>query len=295
MIVKGVLILLGLIPLPVRILMGRSLGYFFGLIPTRDSKIAKLQLQQILKHPCPKSVIPKIYASIGQTLFESLNLAPYLRNSKRVYCPDQELVREYIEKDVPIVALTAHTANWDLLAAYMIQQGVKLSTVGRRARSKTLQNILEHIRDGYGIKTLWREKGSGTKIIVTELKERRTVSALIDQDTRVSSVFSPLLGVQARTPSGIVVLGKRCDAEFVTAFITRTGFMSYRIDIKPFDKSMSLEEIIDEYNQRLGKILTNHPEQWVWFHKRWRSHPTLGTLTSQKYVEYLETKKAGNE
>jgi KDO2-lipid IV(A) lauroyltransferase len=114
------------------------------------------------------------------------------------------------------------------------------------------------------------------------------MAALIDQDTRVDSVFVPFLGAPAKTPSALVDLGKRFNARFVSAFIVRTRGTHFEIHANELDGSKSTEEILEEYHRNLERRIRERPDQWVWIHKRWRSDPSGTTLGTKEYLKRLE-------
>lgn len=280
------------LPFCVRSALGYSVGFLAGLLPTRERKIAKLQLRAFAGNgSC--LLVARTFANAGRTLLESLNLEPILRKAAvRISAPKWEQVENWLTDDRPLVALTGHTGNWDLLAAYTISRGVPLTTVGREARNPAAQDILREIREGYGIETIWRSDRSGVKRLLGCMKERRTVAALIDQDTHVESVYVPFFDEAARTPSALISLGQKCNARFVSAFMFRTGLFRFETFIEEFDSTLSAEEILSEYNRRLAELLRRFPSQWVWFHKRWRSRPTGERLSSREYIAWLRRRSS---
>jgi KDO2-lipid IV(A) lauroyltransferase len=194
----------------------------------------------------------------------------------------------WINDQRPIICLTAHTGNWDLLAAYVISRGIPLTTIGREARNPTAQAILRSIREGYGIETIWRSDRSGLKRIISCLKERRVLAALIDQDTRVESVSSVFFDRPAKTPVSLITMGRKMNARFVTAFLFREGLGRYRVFVEDLGEADTDIEILDRYNKRLESYIRRYPSQWVWFHKRWRTTPDGVTLSSREYARTLE-------
>jgi KDO2-lipid IV(A) lauroyltransferase len=234
-------------------------------------------------------VVPKIFENVGRSMMESLNLQPFLKPPfTHISCPQWDAILGWTKEDRPIIALTAHTGNWDLLAAYTIARGIPLATVGKEARNPNVQVALRSMREAYGIDTIWRSDRSGIKRIVGCFKERRVMAALIDQDTRVDSVFVPFLGTPAKTPSALVDLGKRYNARFVSAFIIRTKGTHFEIHTEELDSSKSTEEILAEYHRNLERLIRERPDQWVWIHKRWRSDPSGTTLGTRDYLKKLE-------
>ncbi|MEY4667515.1 MAG: hypothetical protein RL518_214 [Pseudomonadota bacterium] len=282
---------IGLLPLSVRSALGGVVGNLIGRLPLREARIASLQLQAFLPDAPPSETVPKIFENVGRSMMESLNLQPFLKAPfPFISCPEWDTIVQWTKEDRPIIALTAHTGNWDLLAAYTIARGIPLSTVGKEARNESVQTALRSMREAYGIDTIWRSDRSGVKRIINCFKERRVMAALIDQDTRVDSAFVPFFGTPAKTPSALVDLGKRFNARFVSAFIIRTSGTHFEIHTAELDASRGAEEILAEYHRNLEQLIRLHPDQWVWIHKRWRSDPSGTTLGTKDYLRALEAK-----
>ncbi len=277
------------IPFKIRSVAGYCIGYLAGLLPLRERRIAILQLRNFLPEHSAIGLVPKVFGNAGQTLLESLSLRPILRQaSERIACEGWEHVDGWIQDQRPIICLTAHTGNWDLLAAYVISRGIPLTTIGREARNPTAQAILRSIREGYGIETIWRSDRSGLKRIISCLKERRVLAALIDQDTRVESVSSLFFNRPAKTPVSLITMGRKMNARFVTAFLFREGLGRYRVFVEDLGEADTDIDILDRYNKRLESYIRRYPSQWVWFHKRWRTTPEGVTLSSREYARTLE-------
>lgn len=282
---------IGLLPISVRTALGGALGGIVGRVPTRETKIASLQLRAFLPEASPSKVVPKIFSNVGRSMLESLNLGPYLQKPfPNITCPEWDTIISWTKEDRPIIALTAHTGNWDLLAAYTIARGIPLTTVGKEARNLHVQNALRAMREAYGIETIWRSDKSGVKRIVNCFKERRVMAALIDQDTRVDSLFVPFFGTPAKTPSTLIDLGKRYNARFVSAFMVRVEGQRFEIHVRELDASRDTAGVLLQYHQHLEEIIRAHPDQWVWFHKRWRTDPSGTTLGTKDYLKSLQRK-----
>jgi KDO2-lipid IV(A) lauroyltransferase len=285
---------LALLPFSVRSGLGWALGYVAGLLPFRERTFAWLQLKVFLPEVSASRITPRVFANAGQTLLESLNIRPILRcTPARVTCDSWQKVENWIAGTRPIVALTAHTGNWDLLAAWVIAQGIPVTTIGREARSVSAQAVLRSIREGYGVETIWRSDRSGLKRLISCLQQRRVVAALIDQDTRVESICVPFFGSPAKTPVSLITLGKKMNARFVTAFLFRTGWLRFSVFVEEIPDLDTEQEVLAAYHQRLEELIRRFPSQWVWFHKRWRSPPGEEALSSRAYERMLRERLRG--
>jgi KDO2-lipid IV(A) lauroyltransferase len=277
------------LPVGLRSVLGGSVGFLVGFLPLRERRFALLQLRVFLPEVSAFAVTPRVFANVGRTLMESLRLQPLLtRHDTHITCDSWDKVQGWLASERPVICLTAHTGNWDLLAAYVIARGVPLTTIGREARNPAAQAILRSIREGYGIETIWRSDRNGLKRLVQCIKSRRVVAALIDQDTRVESIQVPFLGASAKTPVSLITLGRKMNARFVTAFLFRTGFMRYSVFIEEIAQDHDELAILSAYHASLERLIRRYPDQWVWFHKRWRSFEEGKTLSSREYTAMLE-------
>lgn len=279
---------IGALPFAMRSAIGGGIGYIVGLFPFREARIARAHFSLFFPEQNAQKLAPQVFANLGRSILESFNLRPRITAPfSYVTCANWDEITSWTNDERPIIALTAHTGNWDLLAAYNIARGIPISTVGKEARNPHLQTALRSLRESYGVDTIWRSDRSGIKRIASCFKERRVMAALIDQDTRVDSVFVPFFGLPAKTPSALIDIGRRFNARFVTAFIVRTHGTRFEIHAKQIPDGLSTEEILTEYSSRLEQIIHAHPTQWVWFHKRWRSQSDGKTLSTREYLAWL--------
>jgi KDO2-lipid IV(A) lauroyltransferase len=289
--------LFGFVPLNIRSQIGSWLGSLIYLLPGKDKKFAALQLKVIMPEVETGKCLQGVYAGLGQNLFEVINLKPLTDKPHKIRLDanSSQLLSSLKAEGVPILALTAHLSNWDLLGAFLVKEGFKVSTIGREARNRHLQKILSSLREGYGIKTIWRSDSSTAKAIINEFKNCNMIGALIDQDTYVQSVMIDFMGRPARTPCSLVSIAKKFNARVVTAFITRRGLGAYDIEIKQIDSGLADKEILKEYNDRLSEKVRAFPAQWVWIHKRWRSISKDERMSSKDYMAYLQNEVAAKK
>lgn len=289
---------LGFLPLGVRAALGCALGRLFCAFPTKERTVASLQMR--LKLGTDRELVG-VFQNVCRTLLETLNISPLVAQATKCGCRvPEDVIALFKSKKQPIVVLTAHTGNWELLAALFTSQGVEVSAMARKARRATLQHALLRLREEYGVNTIWRSDRSGTRELIARMRRGSVVAALIDQDTAVTSELSDFFGTPAKTPCSLISLGIREKALFYTAFIVRRGD-DFEVSIAPIDykqgenadathghsREQALQRILRIYHDRLEALIRDNPSQWVWFHKRWRSSSGT-TLSSRAYIEELE-------
>ena len=282
--------LLGTLPSSCHGPLATVLGSLLSLLPIRERKIAQLQMQRFLGESRPS--IAKVYSHFARVLLESTQLQSILTHATFV-CDNLPEIQSWRREERPLIALTAHLGNWDLLAAWFIAQGIPITTIGRTARRGAVQELLQEMRQSYGVKTLWRGADGGEKGVLRELlrdlSQGRVIAALLDQDTRVDSILVPFFGLEAKTPHSLVELGLRRKARFVSAFLVRASRSTYRIHVQELPPHQQASDVLLSYHRHLEESIRCHPEQWVWFHKRWRTLASGETLSSKQYLAYLES------
>ena len=125
------------------------------------------------------------------------------------------------------------------------------------------------------------ELSPGLRVIVRALRAGKTVATLADQDIpHLNGVFVPWFGDAAWTPSAPAALAQLARAAVMPVFLLRRHgrWVVHAGPRVHFPRSTSREADLlaitawaTAYQERL---VAEHPPQWVWWHKRWRTRPT---------------------
>jgi KDO2-lipid IV(A) lauroyltransferase len=214
------------------------------------------------------------------------------------------IVRRYLDARSPIVALSGHLGNFELLAAYYAACGAGISVVGRSANYAPLNALIDELRRSYGVENIERANASSVSALRRALSEKRTLAVLIDQDTDLQSGFSPFFTLEAATPTAPIRLAIRQRLPILSTFIVRTGPLKHlivteEIEYNP-DSPDAIQHILDTYSERLEALLSLFPEQWPWWHRRWRRRPGVdyrkeSPRTTKKYIEWIQAQAEPRE
>lgn len=281
--------ILSSVPLTILSATGSFIGGLLSYIPGRDREIARLQLSLMLPEVTAQDVLYQLYRRLGSNTLEMFSVSSLISRAHiRVPEECEAYIKEITEEPRPVICLTGHVSNWDLMGAFFVHRNLPVVTIGRKARSPFLHALLSHIRNSYGIKTIWRNSQSETRDLINAFKKKEIIAALIDQDTRVKSIPIPFFGMTAAHPVSLLSLGKRFNADVVTTFLVQTGAKSFDVHFKRLPQEASEEELLLAYSQTLEEIIRANPDQWVWFHKRWRTRDDDTVLGSSDYIRWLQ-------
>jgi len=184
-----------------------------------------------------------------------------------------------------VVAVSAHFGNWELLPQRVVSAGYKVATVARENPNPYFDRWIVQLRERRGIQTIHRGKAASPKDILRILRAGGIFALLVDQHTKVRSVRVPFLGRPADTPVGAAELALRAEIPLIAAFIHRSD-AGHRIQIEEISTEgllgSSLEERSLELTARINAVIEGvirrAPEQWVWFHERWKDPAGTGPI-----------------
>jgi Kdo2-lipid IVA lauroyltransferase/acyltransferase len=174
----------------------------------------------------------------------------------------------------PILVLTGHCGNWELLAAGLNARGLGMAVVARELDDPGQQEALLDFRARFGTRTVVRGRPGAARELLRTLRAGGALGMLIDQDTRVEGVWVSFLGRPAWTPSGAADIALRFDAAVLPTFVERLADGSHRGRIHPAldlprDPQAATQAMSDTIETQIRRV----PEQWVWMHRRWRRRP----------------------
>ena len=177
-----------------------------------------------------------------------------------------------------VIMITGHFGNWELLGAWLAQNGYPLKVVGTSLDDPRLDALVVRNRNAAGYTNIAR--GKGTREIIRTLRQGHVIGMLIDQDTEVQSLFVNFFGRPAYTPTGAAVLARKLNVPIIPIFMPMNEDLTYSIECgAPLDlqQTENEEEDILTNTQRctdvIEEMIRRSPSQWVWMHKRWHKQP----------------------
>lgn len=177
-----------------------------------------------------------------------------------------------------VVFVTGHVGNWELLARYVALEDYPAAVIGKETSDPRTTRLLERFRGSGKLRVIWRGSQGAAKEMLRALKTNSILGLLIDQDTKVQSVWVPFFGKLAKTPRAAADLAIRMGAVPMLGFCTRVGPLQYRITMEELalpqsEGEAAVLELTERLTAGIEAQIRAHPEQWVWVHQRWKSPP----------------------
>jgi KDO2-lipid IV(A) lauroyltransferase len=177
----------------------------------------------------------------------------------------------------PILILTGHCGNWELMAIPLRCGGLPPAAIARPLDDPQLQDLVVQVRRTLGTTTIARGTRGAARQILEVLRSGGAIAMLIDQDTKVDGVWVSFFGRPAFTPVGPAELAIKQDMRVVPSFIERRPDGGHLIRFLPvLDLPADPREATARMTAAIEQQVRRCPEQWVWWHKRWRRQPPAG-------------------
>jgi Kdo2-lipid IVA lauroyltransferase/acyltransferase len=194
----------------------------------------------------------------------------------------EQRLREVLGRGRGLIYVTGHIGNWELMAQRVAGDHPS-ATIARIGNDPKLTELIGRARAKGKVETLWREDAGTARAMIRCFKQGKLLGFLIDQDTKVQSVFVPFFGRPASTPRGPSDLAIRFKVPVVVGWCRRRGAApgtGHEIDLVeiPYDPQAPDREaeavrITAACTAALEAAIRRNPVEWVWMHERWRTRP----------------------
>ena len=191
---------------------------------------------------------------------------------KNIVVENQEVLEKIKNSTQPVIFISGHFNNFELMAMHIEKSGVDLAAIYRPLNNQFLNPIMEKIRKKYICMKQIKKGKSGTKEILKYFRKGTSIALMIDQ--RVSEgIKVNFFNNAALTTTIPAQFVKKFQALIVPVYIQRLNNNNFKIKIFDplnFSKNETLESITLKLNHSLEEMIKNKPEQWIWSHNRWK-------------------------
>ncbi len=178
-----------------------------------------------------------------------------------------------------VLLVTGHYGNWEIAAATVASRGIPIAAIVRRQGNRLVDERLQELRRSLGVETIYQ--GQAPSRVPRILRANGVVGIVGDQDARKSGIFVPYFGQPASTHRGPALFALRLGAPVLSCIARRLPGDDVRYEVTgehvQFTPSGELDadvmSLTAELASRLERAVRFAPEQYFWFHKRWKTKP----------------------
>lgn len=278
------------VPLPFAYWCARRGGDLLHLVDGRHRRIAHANLRARLTdehgNPPDEREVRRITRGVFRHLVANgveMLLLPDLLAARGFDALVEETGAEHLraaaESGQGAIFVTGHVGNWEVMGAACGEIGVESLSVYRPLDNPLLDRWVRDLRARSHQRVV--PKHGAVRHLVRELRRGGVVAVLFDQDARSHGVFAPFFGVPSSTIPTPAELALRTGAAIIPGFAIREGstfrfrqWFDAPLEIESTgDRAADVVAIMTELNRRLEAVVRQHPEQWLWVHRRWKTPP----------------------
>ena len=251
--------------------LGKKFGPFF-----RSKEIIKNNLTKFDSTLTPEkldNISEEMWGNYGRILSEYPFISNFRKGDLDKYIKIENIeILEEIKKGQPVIFVSAHFSNFELMAMIIEKAGVDLSAIYRPLNNKMVNSIMEPLRKKYICKKQIKKGINGVRESLKFFKQGTSIAIMIDQRVSEGKKIN-FFNNPAYTTTIPAQFVKKFGCKIQPVHIERYNKINFKIT---FDKQIIIGKNLDynsiglELNKWLEKKIRKNPSQWIWSHDRWK-------------------------
>jgi KDO2-lipid IV(A) lauroyltransferase len=208
---------------------------------------------------------------------------PHLASLKRTAAgPGWEFDGDAMMADIaakggPVIFVSGHIANWELLPPVVAHFGIAMAGVYRAPSNPLVDAIILRYRQAAIAPldaALFPKGAEGARATLAHLKRGGILGMLLDQKMN-DGIAATLFGERAMTAPALAQLALRYRCPVIPGRAMRIGPARYRFEAEaplPLpesgDKVADVAALTQAVNDTLSRWIRDRPAEWLWFHRR---------------------------
>jgi len=221
-------------------------------------------------------ILKKTYSFFTQSFLQFLSIHKSFRFVD-FEIEGRELLDQALAKKKGVILATGHFSKWEMMSAWLGFSGYPCVAVALKQKNKGADLFFRKFRDSTGMKMIFRK--SSLDDMYQILNDNKILILASDQDAKRRGVFVNFFNTLSSTPKGVsrFHLQTGSDMFFITCHVDNSG--KYKLHIQPIipEGESTIESITQTFTTLLEKKVRQFPEQYFWFHRRWKTKPPIAS------------------
>ena len=192
--------------------------------------------------------------------------------------PGAAAVDAVLEEGKGTIFLSGHYGNWELLALTVplfSRQQHRHTLIVQKQRNPYINEFMTRMRARFGTNVVVMERALRESL--RALSEGKGIALIADQSGPESGIYTDFFGRPVSTHQGPAVFQVRSGAPIVLILLVREGWGKFRIEMERVDltgitgtEEEKMKEVTQRHVTALERHIRQHPDHWLWMHKRWK-------------------------
>ncbi len=219
-----------------------------------------------------KKIIKDMWSNYGMTFVEYIYLSKFDKKNDHIQIKGEKILREILKKNKPVIFISGHFANFELMSMEIRKRGINLATIYRPLNNYFINPFMEYLRKRYVCKNQIKKGINGVRDSIKFIKNGFSIALMIDQRVSEGEKIN-FFKKPALTTTLPAQLSIKFDIPIIPVFIERTSNNDFVIEFHSSINPQSFNnkiEITNKLNEFLEKLIERKPNQWIWTHNRWK-------------------------
>ena len=288
--VVSIVFILRILPLPLAVSFARGIVSLGRLLMPRASGVGMKNLEIVFPEKSNsehREVLKNSYRVLALNLLmfaRSGRLNEELSISEFQWGEGREVIKsamaEARENGKGIIVATLHTGCFEYLVQAYTLSICPIAMLAREFGLPRLDAWWTKQREKFG--SVVFSRAGGYREIVRRLNDGQDVAILFDQNVRGGhATFVDLFGKKAATTKALALAALRTGSPLVFCACASLGPKDHKVYVKRIDtlgemdadRDAKVDIITRSMNECLEELVHDHPEQWFWIHRRFKTRP----------------------
>ena len=255
----------------------------FALVPIRRKMVLEALARAFPEkdETWRKETLKGMYRHYSWMIVEFLAAVndPSLVDKMVVEVEGREIADAQLASGKGCFVLSGHIGNWEISGAWLPRNGYPVDPAARDADDESFAALIERYRASLGEHTL-RKGAMNVRGMVRDALAGKWIGLIADQNAGPNAVPVTFLNRRTTMVDGPAALALTAKLPLLTIYGVRLAPFRHKMCILPpicDGTEGRSKENIAEYTLRANAVLEDMvrktPEQWFWFHRRWKYDP----------------------
>lgn len=221
-----------------------------------------------------RALLIRQWENTGRTFVELQMMDRLTPASGRLEIVGRERLETIRESGKPVVFISGHFANFELMPAVILDAGVPCQITYRPTNNPHVDASMRKSRARYGVK-LFAPKGEATRELLEALRRGESVALMNDQKFN-QGILVPFFGEPAATAPGPTRMALQNATVLQPLSAERLEGARFRITVhepiiveRTGAKTEDVRRGVEQVNAFVEARVREKPDDWFWVHKRW--------------------------
>ncbi len=215
------------------------------------------------------------WENVGRLSAEFPLMDKLVPSTGRVELVNGERLEEIKAGGVPVVFVSGHLSNWEVMPAAIVDSGVVCEMTYRAANNPYIDKRWKESRARYGVQLFAPKGGDGSRELLAGMSRGASVALMNDQKFN-SGVAGMFFGHLVHTAPAPTRLALRFGTVLQPMSVQRLKGARFRAVVhdpievpNTGDRTADIKAGVDAINAFMEARIRERPQEWFWVHKRW--------------------------